>query len=125
MSGIASDLRRLLTDSRVLDGPAELRTFAYDASFLTQLAPRSPDAVVLAGSTQDVSAVMRYASEHILPVTPRGAASGQAAGAVALQGGIVLSLNAMNRVLEVDAPNMQVFCEPGVVHANLNERLAR
>ena len=121
---VAADLRTILRASRVLEAPAELRTFAYDASFLTQLAPRSPDAVVLAGSTDDVSAVLRYASEHNLPVTPRGAASGQAAGAVALQGGIVLSLNAMNRVLEIDAPNMQVFCEPGVVHAQLNERLA-
>jgi glycolate oxidase len=125
MSRIASDLSRLLKDSRVVDGPAELRTFAYDASFLTQLAPRSPDAVVLAGSTQDVSAVLRYASQHGVPVTPRGAATGQAAGSVALQGGIVVSLNAMNRILEVDAANMQVFCEPGVVHAQLNERLGR
>ena len=48
-----------------------------------------------------------------MPVTPRGAASGQAAGAVALGGGIVVALNAMNRVLEIDVANMQVICEPG------------
>ena len=42
---------------------------------------------------------------------------------MALEGGIVLSFNAMNRVLEVDVANMQVFCEPGVVHAQLNEQL--
>ena len=48
MKGLATDLRAVLTTSRVLDAPAELRTFAYDASFLTQLAPRSPDVVVLA-----------------------------------------------------------------------------
>ncbi len=124
MSGVASDLRALLEDSTVVDAPAELRTYAYDASFLTQLAPRSPDAVVIARSTRDVSAVMRYANARRIPVTPRGAASGQAAGSVALEGGIVLALNAMNRVLEIDVANMQVFCEPGVVHAQLNERLA-
>jgi glycolate oxidase len=121
---IAADLRAIVPHGRVLDAPAELRTYAYDASFLTQLAPRSPDAVVIAQSTDDVSAVMRYASRHRVPVTPRGAASGQAAGAVALEGGIVLALNAMNRILEIDVPNMQVFCEPGVVHANLNAALA-
>ncbi len=123
-SSIAADLRQLLTASQVLDDPAELRTYAYDASFLTQLAPRSPDAVVIATSTADVSAVMRYASRHEIPVTPRGAATGQAAGAVALTGGIVLAMNAMNRILEIDVANMQAFCEPGVVHAQLNAALA-
>jgi glycolate dehydrogenase FAD-linked subunit len=121
---IASDLRAVVKDSRVLESAAELRTYAYDASFLTQLAPRSPDAVVIAQSTADVSTVMRYANAHGVPVTPRGAASGQAAGAVALEGGIVLALNAMNRILEIDVANMQAFCEPGVVHANLNTALA-
>src|SRR5205823_1166666 len=48
----------------------------------------------------------------------------QIAGCVALRGGIVLSLNAMNRVLEIDVPNMQALCDPGAVHAQLNERLA-
>src|SRR5437764_14509884 len=124
-SRIAADLRALLKTSRVVDDTAELRTYAYDVSFLTQPTPRSPDAVVIAASTADVSAVMRYASEHHIPVTPRGAATGQAGGAVALEGGIVLALNAMNRILEIDVANMQAFCEPGVVHATLNAALAK
>jgi glycolate oxidase len=121
---LATELRALLHNSAVLEAPAELRTYAYDASFLTQLAPRPPEAVVLAGSTDDVARVMRFATERRIPVTPRGAASGQAGGAVALEGGIVLALNAMNRILEIDAGNMQVFSEPGVVHAKLNDALA-
>lgn len=121
---LAADLRSHLRASRVVDAPAELRTFAYDASFLTQLSPRAPDVAVIAGSIEDVCAVMRYATARGIPVTPRGAATGQAGGAAALGGGIVLALNAMNRVTEIDAPNMQVFCEPGVVHARLNEQLA-
>jgi glycolate oxidase len=121
---LADELRAIVIDGAVIEGPAELRTYAYDASFLTQLAPRAPEAVVLARSTADVSAVMRFAVRHRIPVTPRGAASGQAGGAVPLEGGIVVALNAMNRILEIDAGNMQVFCEPGVVHARLNEALA-
>lgn len=120
---LARDLRALLPDSQVVAGPAELRTFAYDASFMTQLAPHAPDVAVIAGSEDDVRALMRYAAERGIPVTPRGAASGQTAGAVALEGGIVLALNALNRIVEVDVPNMQAFCEPGVVHAQLNQRL--
>ena len=53
---VAADLRKLLGTSQVVDDVAELRTYAYDASFLTQLAPRSPDAVVIADSTDDISA---------------------------------------------------------------------
>ncbi|HZR98553.1 MAG TPA: FAD-binding oxidoreductase, partial [Chloroflexota bacterium] len=121
---LAADLRRLLRHSQVVDAPAELRTFSYDASFLTQLSPRAPDVAVIAGAVDDVQALIRYAAERGIPITPRGAATGQTGGAVALRGGIVLSLNALNRVLEIDAPNMQVFCEPGVVHAQLNEQLA-
>ncbi|MCC6178546.1 MAG: FAD-binding protein [Chloroflexi bacterium] len=122
---IAADLRALVQDSTVLDSVAELQTYAYDASFLTQLVPMAPDAVAIARSTRDVSTILRYANEHAIPVTPRGAASGQAAASVATNGGIVLAMNAMNRVLEVDLPNMQVICEPGVVHAKLNDQLAK
>ena len=122
---IAADLRALVKDSHVVDEPAALHTYAYDASFLTQLSPRTPDAAVIARSTEDVAAVMRYAYEHAIPVTPRGAASGQAAASVAIHGGIVLAMNAMDRVIELDVPNMQVICEPGVVHAKLNEQLAK
>jgi glycolate oxidase len=121
---LAADLRQIVKTSRVLEEPAELRSYAYDASFLTQLAPRSPDAVVIAASTDDVSAVVTYANQRGIPITPRGAASGQAGGAVPLSGGIVIALNAMNRILEIDVANMQAFCEPGVVHADLNAALS-
>src|SRR4051794_37082496 len=122
---IAADLRARLKHSEVVDERSELQTYGYDASFLTQLNPIPPDVAVIARSTEDVVAVMRYADEHAVPVTPRGAASGQTAASVAVEGGIVLAMNAMNRVLEVDLPNMQVICEPGVVHAKLNEQLAK
>jgi glycolate oxidase len=121
---VARDLRRLVEQSEVIDSPSELQTYGYDASFFTQLNPHAPDLVVIAGSEKDVAAVIGYAYERGIPVTPRGAASGQTAAAVALQGGIVLSLNAMNRILELDVPNMQVFCEPWVIHAQLNSYLA-
>ncbi len=123
-AALARDLRALVRHSRVVDTPAELRAFSYDASFLTQLSPRAPDVAVIAGSTDDVAAVVRYAAERGVPIVPRGAATGQAGGAVALTGGIVLALNALDRILEIDAPNMQAICEPGVVHAHLNAALA-
>jgi glycolate oxidase len=122
-SALARDLRGLLPSSQIVEGPGELAAFSYDASFMTQLAPQAPDVAVIAGSVDDVRSLLDYAYEHRVPVTPRGAASGQAGGAVALKGGIVLALNALNRILEIDAPNGQAFCQPGVVHATLNEQL--
>src|SRR3712207_5547491 len=71
---VARDLRGLLRDSQVVEAPGELRVFAYDASFETQLRPRPPEAAVIAGSEEDVRALMRYAHERVIPVTPRGAA---------------------------------------------------
>src|SRR6266536_2677563 len=121
---MAADLRARLKHSEVVDAPAELQTYSYDASFLTQLNPIPPDVAVIIRAAEDVATVMRYADEQVIPVTPRGAASGQTAASVAVEGGIVLAMNALNRVLEVDLPNMQVICEPGVVHAKLNEQLA-
>jgi glycolate oxidase len=121
---MAADLRARLKHSDVVGAPAELQTYSYDASFLTQLNPIPPDVAVIVRAVEDVATVMRYADEYAIPVTPRGAASGQTAASVAVEGGIVLAMNALNRVLEVDIPNMQVICEPGVVHAQLNDQLA-
>ena len=121
---MATDLRRLVTTGDVLDAATDLEVYGYDASFLTQLKPVVPDVAVIARSEADVIAVMRYADEHRIPVTPRGAASGCGGGCVALRGGIVLAMNAMNRVIEIDGPNGQAICEPGVVHARLNELVA-
>ncbi len=70
-SVLAADLRRLLRHSQVVDAPAELRTFGYDASFLTQLSPRAPDVAVIAGTADDVQALVRYAAARGIPITPR------------------------------------------------------
>lgn len=122
-SAMARDLRGLVRDGQVVEAPGELQTFAYDASFETQLRPRLPEAAAIAGSEADVISVVNYAHERGIPVTTRGAASGQAAGAVPYSGGIVLAMNAMDRIIEVDEANLQAFCEPGVVHAQLNAAL--
>ncbi|HLZ10360.1 MAG TPA: FAD-binding protein, partial [Chloroflexota bacterium] len=57
--------------------------------------------------------------------TPRGAATGQAGGALPVHGGIVVDVSRMSRIVELDAENLQVIIEPGVVHADLNDFLAR
>ena len=78
-----------------------------------------PEAVLLPENTEQVSSVMKIASLHRIPVTPRGAGSGLNGGAVPLAGGIVLSLERMNAILEIDPINRVAVVEPGVVTNDL------
>ena len=98
--------------------------YSYDSSFLTKLQMVSPEAVVLPRSTEDVQKVMQFAYENRIPVTTRGAGTGETGGSAPLSGGIVLDLSAWDEIVEVDAANMQVTVRPGGIHADLNDHLA-
>jgi glycolate oxidase len=74
-----------------------------------------PEVLVEALSTEEVAAVMKYAHEKNIPVTPRGQGTGLVGGAVCTRGGIMLSLAKMNRILELDEANMTLTVEPGVL----------
>ena len=82
-----------------------------------------PDAVVKPENTEQVSKIMALASERKFPVTPRGAGSGLSGGAVAVEGGIVLSLEKFNRILEIDQENMMAVVEPGVLTGHLQKEV--
>jgi glycolate oxidase len=84
---------------------------------------RMPEAVVKPETAQQVSQVMELANEARIPVTPRGAGSGLSCGAVPIHGGIVLSLERMNQILEIDRDNMVATVEPGVVTNDINEAI--
>lgn len=109
----------------VIDNPGELQCYAYDASFEAMIQPRMPDAAVQPRDTADVAALARFATAERIPLTARGAATGQAGGALPARGGIVVDMSALNRILDVDAADLQVVIQPGVVHANLNDHLAK
>lgn len=74
-----------------------------------------PDLLVRAESSADVALTMRICNDYRMPVTPRGAGTGVTGGAVAVQGGVVLSLERLNRIIEIDPENMVAIVEPGVI----------
>ena len=76
-------------------------------------------ALVFVRSTEEVSAVMKYAYARNIPVTPRGAGTNLVGSTVPLDGGIILDLSQMNRVLELDADTMTVTVEPGLLLQDL------
>jgi len=114
-----------LGKERVLTHPADLFPYTYDASYNSEAHPGKPDCVVLPRDTADVVTAVQIANRYRVPVVPRGSASAYSGGAVAHFGGIVLAMNMLDKVLEVDADNLQVRVQPGVIHANLNDLLAK
>ena len=82
-----------------------------------------PEVVVRPRTTEQVSAVMRLATEHRIPVTPRAAGTGLSGGALPVRGGIVLSLERMDSILEIDRENLVAVVEPGVITQRLQEEV--
>lgn len=104
--------------SRLITDPDRVRDFIDDRSIAEP--EGMPVGVVLAGSAEHVSAALRWANETKTPVSVRGAGSGLSGGALGYPGGLVISLEAMNSVLAIDAENRLADVEPGVVTSDLD-----
>src|SRR4030088_1105440 len=108
-STLADRLREIVPADRVIDDPATLLPYAYDASFWSLRQQRLPDVVVVPRATAEVASVVRFANETGTPVVPRG--------------GIVISFARMREILEIDRRNLQAVVEPGIVFADLQDAL--
>ena len=80
-----------------------------------------PEVVLQPETVADVSAVLRYCNEQLLPVTPRGAGTGLSGGALPVAGGVVMDMRRFNNILRLDKRNLQVTVEPGVITQVLQE----
>jgi glycolate oxidase len=76
---------------------------------------RMPEVLLRVKTTEEISAVMRYASGHSIPVVVRGSGTGLVGGAVPVEGGILLETTLMNKILELDTENLTVTVQPGVL----------
>ncbi len=82
-----------------------------------------PDVVVSPADASEISAIVKLANIEKIPITPRGAGSGLSGGAVPIHGGIVITTDRMNKILEVDLKNMMIVVEPGVISNDINEHV--
>ena len=105
----------------VLQDAASLDTYGADA--LKQSSP--PDIVVLPGSTQEVAAIARLCNGERVPLVVRGGGTGYTGGAVPTQGGVVLSLERLNRILEIDGLNLLARVQPNVITGDLQDAVER
>jgi glycolate oxidase len=86
---------------------------------------RDADAVVLPASAEEVSRIVRACTAHKIPFVPRGAGTGYTGGAVPIQGGVVISLERMNRILEIDEANLVAVVEPNVITGELQQAVEK
>ncbi|WP_394522619.1 FAD-binding oxidoreductase [Lacrimispora sp. JR3] len=106
-------IERLIGDQeRILYGTEINEEYSHDE--LSDTASY-PDLVVKVTSTEEVSAIMKYAYEKNIPVTPRGAGTGLVGASVAIEHGIMLDTSLMNHFLELDEDNLTLTVEPGVL----------
>jgi len=123
MADFTQELKKLLGDKKVKDSQAWRLSYAYDG---TPTGYKGiPDAVVFPETPEDVSKVLSFANRNKIPVYPRGAGSGLTGGAAPLEGGIVISTEKMNKILEIDEDNLAVLVEPGVITYELQKEVEK
>jgi D-lactate dehydrogenase (cytochrome) len=117
---LAHDLAALLSPERISTTPADLELVSHDES---SCVPALPDIVVWPLTTDEVSRVVRYAYQHHIPLTARGAGSSLEGNPIPVRGGIVLDLSRMDKILTVYPEDLQVTAQPGIVYNHLNDQL--
>src|SRR5688572_26764667 len=104
-------------DGVVIDETALL---VYECDALTLFKHR-PDAVVFARNAQQVSEVVKLANENSIPFLPRGSGTGLSGGAMAAEGGIIIEMQRMNKILSIDVENRTAVVQPGVVNLHITQ----
>jgi glycolate oxidase len=115
------ELARILP-GRVSMAPEDLASHSRDQGPVLQLV--QPCAVVRAQSVDEVQRLLRWATQHVVPVVSRGAGSGLSGGAHATDGCVILSLEDMNRIVHISPDDETAVVEPGVVNADLGAAAA-
>lgn len=100
---------------------ADLDVYASDSTEKLQF---FPDVVLKPNSAEEISKIVKYCNRNLLPVTPRGAGTGLAGGALPVKGGILLSIEKLNRLIEIDEENFQVKVDAGIINYQLQQALA-
>jgi len=116
-------LKKILGTEKAKDSTSWRLSYAYDGTPTGYKGV--PDVVVFPENEEDVAKVLAFANENGIPVYPRGAGSGLTGGSAPLEGGIVISTERMNRIIEIDEDNLAVLTEPGVVTYELQKEVEK
>ncbi|MCQ6956643.1 FAD-binding oxidoreductase [Mucilaginibacter aquariorum] len=109
---IVAQLNAIVGADAILTSSAEIESYSHDE---TEDLVYYPEVVVKPQTVEQVSQLMKLCNEHLIPVTPRGAGTGLAGGALAIKGGLMISMERFNKILDIDEQNLQATVEPGVI----------
>ncbi|MCR5176959.1 MAG: FAD-binding protein [Anaerovibrio sp.] len=118
---LIAEMKKIVGEDNVLCSEEALYAYSYDA---TPGHIYMPDVVVSPGNVQEVSAIMKFANEHKIPVYPRGSGTNLSAGTAPLKGGIVLLMLRFNKILDLDLENLIAEVEVGVIVQDINDYVA-
>ncbi|HVU39269.1 MAG TPA: FAD-linked oxidase C-terminal domain-containing protein [Opitutales bacterium] len=121
MADLAEALREIVGTPHVLTAPGDLALFSRDA---TAGYAQMPAAVVFPGDAAQVAAVLRACQARRVPVVARGGGTSLSGGAVPVPGAVVLGLQRLDKILELDAANLTMLAEPGVITEKIDEAAA-
>jgi glycolate oxidase len=117
---LIDEFRAIIGAPYVLVEKEDVIVYEQDGSIFQVM----PEIVVLPADVEQVSAVVKAAKRANLPIVPRGSGTGLAGGAVPAEGGIVISLARLNRILKIDLENRIAVLEPGVINADVTKAVA-
>lgn len=120
---VLQELVQVLGAENVLTEQEDLLTYAYDAT--AAMKHHKPDVVVSPLSTEQVSEVVKIAGRYQIPIYPRGSGTNLSGGTIPTQGGIVLSMLNLNKIIEVDQDNLTATVQPGVIIQALNDQVTK
>ncbi|MEW6457105.1 MAG: FAD-linked oxidase C-terminal domain-containing protein [Acidobacteriota bacterium] len=115
------EIKKIFGEERCLNDELTLQKYSSDETKISFI----PDLVVFPSSTEEISMLMKIANREKIPVTPRGAGTGYSGGAIAVRGGVILSLEKMNRILSIDPENLIGVVEPGVITEHFHKEVEK
>lgn len=121
---VVGQLRAILGAQNVTTDNDKMHPYSHDEVADARY-QHMPEVVVFPENTQQVAAVLKLANEQLVPVIPRGGGTGLACGAVAVYGGIVLSLEKMNKIIEINSDSLYMVVEAGVRTDEVQKQAAK
>ena len=115
------ELAAIVGDTYILFEKEDVIVYEQDGSIFQVM----PEVVVVPGNVEQVAAVVKAAKRANVPIVPRGSGTGLAGGAVPAEGGIVLSLARLDRILNIDLQNRIAIVEPGVINLDMTKAVSK
>ena len=116
---IVEELKGIVGAKNVFSNEEKMEAYSHDETN-TEEYGHMPEVVVTPTTAEEIAEIVKLANRELIPITPRGAGSGLSGGAIPIFGGILLSIEKMNKVLDIDYANMMLTTETGIVTNEIN-----